>query len=433
MSSHRTGFGLIAVVLGMALLGAGCGGGGGYGGGVIGQGGGSGFSLVREGAVIGASSTASAELQELAVRLSAVLALGYNTTNADEVMRQLSGLNPSKPAANLFVVDTREPADFAKGHIPGAVNVPLQTLPQALLDGTSGIPSDKEVVVASYWGNDGNMASLLINIARVTDPAKPGSYPKSTTIFQGMTAWSFDRTLVPTATRFDDALGVVTVQKATEVTTHPGLDQSLFPVLAAFEPVTDTVAKRILVRAREFFRSVSSQFELHLYPKTLAAHLEDGSAANDPQLLSVRSAADYKAAHVPGAINIPYQSVAKLTEYTKYLNPGKPIAVYCYTGHTGALATMALGILGYEPRNILYGINGWSTTAKSSGQLSNFDVNRGWDFPLHNTGDGIETLAAYTPPSTGCQGCHTSLTAIWTDLVKSPLASVPAPPSSGEG
>ena len=64
----------------------------------------------------------------------AVLALGYNTTNPDAVMKQLSGLDNTKAAGALFVVDTREAANFAKGRIPGAVNIPLLSLPQALLD-----------------------------------------------------------------------------------------------------------------------------------------------------------------------------------------------------------------------------------------------------------------------------------------------------------
>lgn len=386
------------------------------------------------GTVVGTSATPGDDLQQIAERVDAVLALGYNTTNADQVMKQLCGLDNTKAPGDLFVVDTREPADFAKGHIPGAVNIPLQSLPQALLDGTSGIPMDKEVVVASYWGNDGNMASLLINIYRVTDPAAPGSFPKSTTLFQGMTSWSFDRTLVPANTRFDDASGVVTVQKATESTAHAGVDQGAYPDYAAFAPAADTVVKKILVRASDYLNSVPTQFDLQVYPKALADNLEDGDAANDPQIISVRGGADYAGGHVPGAINIPYKSVANLATYTKFaVPPGKPAVIYCYTGHTGALATMALGILGYDAKNLLYGMNGWSTTATASGQLKNFDLNRGWDFPLHNWGDGIDNLAAYTPPSTGCQGCHTSLTAVWVDLMKVPASGVVAPPSSGEG
>jgi hypothetical protein len=78
-------------------------------------------------------------------------------------------------------------------------------------------------------------------------------------------------------------------------------------------------------------------------------------------------------------------------------------------------------------------MNGWSTTVLGSGQLIAYDLNKSWDFPLHNSGNGIDNLAAYTPPSTGCQGCHTSLTAIFTDMAKFPAAGAIAPPSSGEG
>ncbi len=385
------------------------------------------------GSVVGSTPTAGADLQEIAGRVNAVLALGYNTTNPDVVMKQLSGLDNTRAADSFFVVDTREPADYAKGHIPGAVNIPLQSLPQALLDNTSGIPMDKEVFVASYWGNDGNMASLLINIYRIADPANPGSYPKSTAIFAGMTAWSYDRTLVPANTRFDDAAGVVTVQKATETTPRAGADKGAFPAFAAFTPATDTVVKKILVRAKNYLNSVPTQFDLQVYAKALADNLEDGNAANDPQIISVRGAADYAGAHIPGAINVPYRSVADLVNYTKFVDPAKQVYVYCYTGHTGSLSTMALGILGYNAKDILYGMNGWSTTATASGQLKDFDLNRGWDFPLHNWGSGIADLAAYTPPSTGCQGCHTSLTAVFTELVKFPATSAVAPPSSGEG
>ena len=383
------------------------------------------------GSVIGTTPTPSADLQEIAARVNAVLALGYNTTNPDAVMKQLSGLDNTKAAGALFVVDTREPADFAKGHIPGAVNIPLQSLPQALLDNTSGIPMDKEVVVASYWGNDGNMASLLINIYRVADPANPGSYPKSTAIFGGMTAWSFNRLLVPSKTRFDDALGVVTVQKATETTAHPGVDKGAFPNFAAF---TDTgVVNKILVRAKLYLNSVPTQFDLQMYPKALSDNLEDGTTANDPQIISVRSGPHYAGGHIPGAINIPYQQAANLENQTKFVDPSKPVAVYCYTGHTGSLAAMALGILGYNAKDILWGINGWSTTVLGSGQLIAYDLNKSWDFPLHNWGSGIDNLAAYTPPSTGCQGCHTSLTAITTELWKFPAAGAVTAPSSGEG
>ena len=171
-----------------------------------------------------------------------------------------------------------------------------------------------------------------------------------------------------------------------------------------------------------------------MYPGNLATLLEDGDATNHPQIISVRAESAYDPGHVPGAINIPYRSVADLVNFTNLVDPGKPVVAYCYTGHTGSLSTVALGILGYKVVNLLYGMNGWSTTAPASGQLANFDTNRGWDFPLNtDLPDGVDSLEDYDPPSTGCAGCHTSLTAIWTDLVERPEDAVILPPSSGEG
>jgi rhodanese-related sulfurtransferase len=276
------------------------------------------------------------------------------------------------------------------------------------------------------------MASLLINLYRIADPSNPGNYPKSTALFQGMTSWNYDRELVPAGTRFDDALAAnVRVQKATESGTVTPKEQEIYPDFASFN--VDPVVEKILIRARDYLTSVPSQFDLEVYPKALADNLADGDATNDPQIISVRAADVYAGGHIPGAINIPYKDVAVLANAAS-LDPTKETVVYCYTGHTGALSTMALGILGYKAKNLLYGMNGWSTTAPGSGQLADFDLNRSWDFPLDtDLSDGVDSLAAYIPPSTGCQSCHTSLTAIWEDSIKTPLAAEVAPPSEGEG
>jgi hypothetical protein len=133
-------------------------------------------------------------------------------------------------------------------------------------------------------------------------------------------------------------------------------------------------------------------------------------------------------------VNIQYQSVANLDAWTKFVSPTKDVVVYCFTGHTGALATMSLGILGYAVENVLYGMNGWTTsTAVSSGQLKSFDLLKGWDLPLHDWGTGIDALATYAPPSQGCTQCHTTLVAILCDTWANPSPAAPPPASTGEG
>lgn len=283
------------------------------------------------GEVSGTSAAPGDDLNQIAARLDEVLVLGYNTTNPDALAKVLFDDDATN---DPFILDTREAADFAAGHIPGAVNIPLQELPQALLDGTSGIPSDREVIVASYWGNDGNMASLLINVARIEDPVAQKAaldastappYPKSTALFQGMTSWSFARELVPAGTRFDDALAAgVIVEKATESTPVVGTPQGAYPAFTPFVPSIDTTVEKILVRAGNYLNSVPSQFDLQVYPADLAADLEDGDATNDPQVVSVRGGAHYALDHIPGALNIAYKEVADLAN-SELIDPTQPV------------------------------------------------------------------------------------------------------------
>jgi len=70
-----------------------------------------------------------------------------------------------------LVVDIRDPASFARGHVPGSVNIPLAALPREIerVRGTSHVvtvcPHGKASVqaarlVASFEGFDGRVESL---------------------------------------------------------------------------------------------------------------------------------------------------------------------------------------------------------------------------------------------------------------------------------
>lgn len=63
--------------------------------------------------------------------------------------------------ADIFVIDVRETGEYAEGHIPGAVNIPLRTL----LDDPDAIPLDTQVVVYCKSGFRAALANATLHIA----------------------------------------------------------------------------------------------------------------------------------------------------------------------------------------------------------------------------------------------------------------------------
>jgi rhodanese-related sulfurtransferase len=91
----------------------------------------------------------------------------------------------------------------------------------------------------------------------------------------------------------------------------------------------------------------------------LFENLNDGDPDNDPFILSVRSPEHYALGHIPGAVNIPWKQIANPENLAK-LPTDRPIVVYCYTGHTGQIATTVLNLLGYDATNLKFGMMGWT-------------------------------------------------------------------------
>ncbi|MEW6019861.1 MAG: rhodanese-like domain-containing protein, partial [Pseudomonadota bacterium] len=62
----------------------------------------------------------------------------------------------------VFVVDIRSKADFDKGHIDGAVNIPYLSV--AVPDNLKLLPKDKKVVVVCYTGNTAGQITTLLRM-----------------------------------------------------------------------------------------------------------------------------------------------------------------------------------------------------------------------------------------------------------------------------
>ncbi|MFC1946029.1 rhodanese-like domain-containing protein [Chloroflexota bacterium] len=82
----------------------------------------------------------------------------------------------------------------------------------------------------------------------------------------------------------------------------------------------------------------------------LQMKIADGNA---PYIVSLRSADDYAAGHIPEAVNTKFGELSTLPM-------DEEILVYCYTGQSASFAAATLGVLGYDVSNLLHGMSSWS-------------------------------------------------------------------------
>lgn len=83
---------------------------------------------------------------------AAALAAGGTVAPADVAQRL------QDPQHAPFLLDVRTPDEFAEGHVPGAVNVPVQVLAERLAQ----VPKDREVVVYCESGRRAARAATLL-------------------------------------------------------------------------------------------------------------------------------------------------------------------------------------------------------------------------------------------------------------------------------
>lgn len=95
-------------------------------------------------------------------------------------------------------------------------------------------------------------------------------------------------------------------------------------------------------------------------PEISATELLERQARNDPSLLvlDVRTAEEFAAGHVPGAVNVPHDQVAtRLAELPKE----RDIVLYCRSGRRVAAAAEVLAANGFKRLAHLTGdLPGWA-------------------------------------------------------------------------
>ena len=259
-----------------------------------------------------------------------------------------------------YILSIRSGDDYAVGHIHGAVNMSAAEL--FTVKNLAKLPKDKKIYVYCYTGHTGSQVAAMLNMCGYD----------ATNVTWGIMGWTKDET-VATKQFANPATDLATETTANVPTTT-------YTVPTVENTSSGDEAEVIRVACDEY---ASSGYK-NINAADLNTLITDGDTTNDPVIVSIRSAADYAIGHIPGAINIAFKDIAK-EENLEKLDPDKQIVVYCYTGRTGSQATAILNTLGYNAKNLLWGISGWTTDAAAAPERFNPDTSV--DYPFE-TGAG---------------------------------------------
>jgi rhodanese-related sulfurtransferase len=231
----------------------------------------------------------------------------------------------------IYIIDIRSAADFALGHIEGAVNVAAG----AVLDHAQaeGLAMDDKIVVVCYTGQTAGWATSILRL---------NGYSNAFSMMWGMSSWnsffagSWKNSVSNMyATQFEDA-NIAKGAKGNMPTLATGktTGQEIFEVRVA-----DVLAEGFgaaKVSSSEVFANLDNYYIVNYWAE-----------------------ADYTMyGHVPGAMQYtPKASIAYNVDLTT-LPTDKTVVVYCWTGQTSAFLTTYLRILGYNAKSLLFGANG---------------------------------------------------------------------------
>jgi len=102
-------------------------------------------------------------------------------------------LNDEDKGNDPFIVSIRTAEAYAKGHVPGAINIGFTQI--AKKENLAKLPTDRPIVIYCYTGHTGSQATALLNLLGYD----------ATNLKFGMTSWTMDTEVAPGA--FDNAKG----------------------------------------------------------------------------------------------------------------------------------------------------------------------------------------------------------------------------------
>jgi len=116
----------------------------------------------------------------------------------------------------------------------------------------------------------------------------------------------------------------------------------------------------------DFLESADSPINAESIAKYITAtELNSEVLTGNPYVIDVRSADDYNAGHIQGAVNVPAAEVITHLDAMDVSGYDK-IAIACYTGQTAGFVTSLVRLAGYDAYSLKWGMSSWNAACASS-------------------------------------------------------------------
>ncbi len=238
----------------------------------------------------------------------------------------------ANPSA-FYIVDIRSAADFATGHIEGAVQVNFSDL-FTHIKGINAASYEK-IILACYSGQSAAYAAALLRAAGI---------PNVQSMKWGMSSWHEDLA-TPWINNRSNA-------RATQFVTTAAPEKPAKGELPDLNTGKTVATEIIDARVAELFAAGYSAATVNhttLY-QNLSGYRIFNYWPNDLYM---------SLGHIDGAYNYPPDpNPWKLASDLLTLSTEIPNVIYCYTGQTSSYLAGYLQILGYNSLSLLYGGNG---------------------------------------------------------------------------
>ncbi len=227
---------------------------------------------------------------------------------------------------DYYIIDLRSAADFAAGHIEGAIN---STLPEILTKAEGH--GTKKIMVVCYTGQTAAVGNMALRLS---------GYPTSMIMKWGMSGWN---------ATLDKITAGVSSQGVGHANWTPAPGAPASNVEFGDPVITSSAADATALLKERVTKALADGLVTITGADALAApetyFINNYWAATDVTTYG----------HIKGAYRILPLTLAN-NEY-KYLSTTKPVVTYCWTGQTSAMITTYLRVLGYDAKSLKFGAN----------------------------------------------------------------------------